>query len=164
VTAVPDIARFNNLFVAQFLPEPFLGIHVLRILSDFFREVTSSGFIVYTGYLAANLPADRTLSDPLRRDTELAQRVVAQILTPPEFFAIAYAVADSTGIERGAPFVEQYLSTLENARIPVTDGRALQLLPSGAFNGAYRRGGTFVMSTSEPLPKVSDVLRAVWHS
>lgn len=41
VTAIPDIARFNNLFVSQFLQEPFLGIHVLRVLLDFFREVTS---------------------------------------------------------------------------------------------------------------------------
>jgi hypothetical protein len=65
---------------------------------------------------------------------------------------------------KGAPFVEQYLSTLENARIPVTDGRALQSLPSGAFSGAYQRGGTFVRSASEPLQKVSDALRAVLHS
>jgi hypothetical protein len=137
---------------------------VLRILSDFFREVTSPGFIVYTEYLAANLPADRTISDLLRRETELAQRIVAQILPPPEFFAMAYAVDDSTEVERGAPFVEQYLSTLENARIPVTDGRALQSLPNEAFSGAYQRGGTSVRSASEPLRKVSDALRSLLHS
>jgi hypothetical protein len=120
--------------------------------------------IVYTEYLATNLPADRATSELLRRDTGLAHRVVSQILPAPEFFATAFAVDDSTEVERGAPFVEQYLSTLENARIPVTDGRALQLLPSGAFSGAYQRGGTFVMSASEPLQKLSDVLRAVLHS
>ena len=77
---------------------------------------------------------------------------------------MAFAVDDSTEVERGAPFVGQYLSTLENARIPVTDGRALQSLPSGAFSGAYQRGGTFVKSASEPLQKISDALRAVLHS
>jgi hypothetical protein len=164
VTAVPDIARFNNPFVAQFLQEPLLGINVLRVLPDFFREVTSPGLIVYTEYLAANIPADRATSELLRRETGLARRIVAQILPVQEFFAMAFAVDDSTEVERGAPFVEEYLTTLENARIPVTDDLALQSLPSGAFSGAYQRGATFVMSASEPLQKVSDAQRAVLHS
>ncbi|MGB7436820.1 MAG: hypothetical protein WBR26_20405 [Candidatus Acidiferrum sp.] len=159
VAAVPDIARFNSLFFAQFLPEPPLGVRVLRVLGDFFRELTAPGLIVYTEYLAANLPADRTTTEVLRRETELAQRIVAQTLPPPEFFALAAAVDDSTEPERGAPLVEQYLATLENARIPVTDAFALQSLPSGAFSGAYKRGATFVMSASEPLQKVSAVQR-----
>jgi hypothetical protein len=164
VRSTPGIARFNNLFVAQFLQEPLLGIHVLRLLSDFFREVTSPGLIVYTEYLAANLPADRATSELLRREIEIAQRIVAQVLPVPEFFAIAFAVDDSTEAERGAPFVEQYLSTLEDARIPLTDGFALQSLPSGAFSEAYQRGATFVLSVYEPLKKVSDAQRAVLHS
>jgi hypothetical protein len=164
LTAVPDIARFNSLFLAQFLPEPPLGVRVLRVLGDFFREITAPGLIVYTEYLAANLPADRTTTEVLRRETELAQRIVAQILPPPEFFALAAAVDDSTEPERGAPFVEQYLATLEHARIPVTDAFALQSLPSGAFSGAYKRGATFVMSASEPLQKVSAVQRDLLRS
>ncbi len=164
VTAVSDIARFNSLFFTQFLPEPQLGIRVLRILGDFFREVTSPGLIVYTEYLAANLPADPATSEVLRRETELAQRIVAQILPPPEFFALAVAVDDSTEPERGAPFVEQYLSALEGARIPVTDTLALQSLPGGAFGGAYKPGLIFVMSASEPLRKVSAAQRPLLQS
>lgn len=164
VKAVPDIARFNNLFVTQFLAEPLLGIRVLHILLDFFRDVTSPGLIVYTEYLAANLPTDRATAEILRRETELAQRIVAQILPPPEFFALAAAVDDSTDWERGAPFVEQYLSVLENARIPVTDALALQSLPSGAFSGAYKPGAIFVMSASEPLQKFSDAQRDLLRS
>ena len=136
---------------------------MLRVLSDFFREVTSPGLIIYTKYLAVNLPADRRSSELLRRETELAQRIVAQILPVPEFFAMAFAVDDSTEVERSAPFVEQYLSTLESARIPVTDDLALKSLPSGAFSEAYQRG-TFVVSASETLQKVSGALRAVLHS
>lgn len=164
VKAVPDIAGFNNLFVTQFLAEPLLGIRVLRILLDFFRDVTSPGLIVYTEYLAANLATDRATAEILRRETELAQRIVAQILPPPEFFALAAAVDDSTDWERGAPFVKQYLSVLENARIPMSDALALQSLPSGAFSGAYKPGATFVISASEPLQKVSDAQRDLLRS
>ncbi len=159
VRAVPDIGKFNNKFLTQFLPEPQLGMHVLRILADFFRDTASPGLIVYAEYLAANLPAEKATAEALRRETETARRIVAQILPVPEFLALAAAVDDSTEIERGAPFVEQYLSTLENARIPVTDVLALQSLPAEAFSGAYKPGATFVMSASEPLEKVSDAQR-----
>ncbi len=164
VTAVPDIARFNSLFATQFLAEPLLGVRVARILADFFRGVASPGLIVYTEYLAANLATDRATAEALRRETEQAQRIVAQILPPPEFFALAAAVDDSTDWERGAPFVEQYLSALENARIPLTDALALQSLPSGAFSGAYKPGATFVMSASEPLQKLSSAQRDLLQS
>jgi len=100
---------------------------------DFFREFTSPGLIVYTEYVAVNLAADRATSELLRRETELAQRILVQILPVPEFFAMAFAVDDSTEVERDAPFVEQHLLTLESARIPVTDDLALKSLPSGAF-------------------------------
>lgn len=164
VRAIPGDARFNSLFVTQFLSEPLLGIHVLRILLDFFRNVTSPGLIVYTEYLAANLSTDRATSEVLRRETELAQRVVAQMFPPPEFFALAAAVDDSTDWERGASFVKQYLSVLENARIPVSDALALQSLPSGAFSGAYKPGAMLVMSASEPLQEVSDAQRDLLRS
>jgi hypothetical protein len=164
VTAIPDIARFNNFVVTQFLAEPQLGIRVLHILLDFFRDITSPGLIVYTEYLAANLATDRATAEVLRRETEIARRIVAQILPPPEFFALAAAVDDSTDLERGAPFVEKYLSTLENARIPVTEALALQSLPSGAFGGAYKPGATFVMSASEPLQKLSEAQRELLRS
>jgi hypothetical protein len=156
VTAVPDVGRFNSLFVTQFLAEPLLGIRVLHILLDFLRDVTSPGLIVYTEYLAANLSTGRATTEVLRRETELAQRIVAQLLPPPEFFALAAAVDDCTDWERTPLLVEEYLSSLEKARIPVTDAFALQSLPSGAFGEAYKRGAIFVMSASEPLQKVTD--------
>lgn len=164
LTAVPYIARFNTLFVTQFLTEPQLGIRVLRVLVDFFREITAPGLLVYTEYLAANMPRDRATSEVLQRETELAQRIVAQILPLPEFFALAAAVNESTESERGAPFVEQYLATLENARIPVTDALALQSVPSGAFDGAYKPGARFVMGASEPLQKLSNLQRGLLQS
>ena len=146
------------------MPEPQLGIHVLRILADFFRNTASPGLIVYTEYLAANLPAEKATVEALRRETETAQRIVGQILPVPEFFALAAAVEDSTEIERDAPFVEEYLAALEGARIPLSDPLALQSLPAGAFSGAYKPGATFVMSASEPLQKVSEAQHDILHT
>jgi hypothetical protein len=168
LTVLPDVAKFKDLLTRQFLAEPQLGIRVLRILTDFFRNVGSPGLIVYTEYLAANLPADRATAELLRRETDLAQRIVAQVFPVSEFFALAAAIDDSTESEKKAPFVEEYLSTLENARIAVTDNHALQSLPSGAFSGAYTAATRFVMNASEPLQKVSDaehqLLRAYLQS
>jgi hypothetical protein len=164
LTVVPDIGKFDRLFLTQFLPEPQLGIHVLRILADYFRDAASPGLIVYTEYLAANLPPERATAEALRRETEIAQRIVAQILPAPEFLALAAAVDDSTDFERNAPFVEEYLSALEGARIPIVDPLALQSLPAGAFSGAYKPGVKFVMSASEPLQKLSDAQRDLLHA
>jgi hypothetical protein len=164
VTAVPDIAQFNSLFVRQFLAEPLLGVRVVHILADFFRDVTSPGLIVYMEYLAANLSADRATTEVLRKETEMAQRIVGQVLPPLEFFSLAAAIDDSTDWERGARLVEEYLTALESARIPVTDALALQSLPSGAFGGAYKASTVFVMSASEPLQKLSDAQRDLLRS
>jgi Nucleotidyl transferase AbiEii toxin, Type IV TA system len=164
LTVMPNTGEFNNLFHTQFLPEPQLGIQVLRILADYFRDAASPGLIVYTEHLAANLPAEKAVVESLRRETETARRIVVQILPLPEFLALAAAVDDSTEIERGAPFVEEYLTTLENARIPIADPLALQLVYGGAFGGAYKPGATFVMSASEPLQKVPEAQRNLLHA
>jgi len=162
--AVPDMPRFNAQFIGQFHIEPTLGLHVLWILLDFFRDITSPGLLVYSEHIAANLPQERDTPTIVRTETELAQRIVAQIFPPPEFFAIAVAIDDSTNHSKGAPYVDEYLSTLEKARIPVTDALALESLPSGAFSGAFGRGGRFTMSASEPLAKLSQPHRDVLHA
>jgi hypothetical protein len=165
LTAVPDIARFNEQFIAQFQQHPILGLHVLWILLNFFRDLTSPGLLVYSEHVAANLPADRATPEVVRTETELAQRTVIQIFPPLEFYAVAAAIDDSTDHARGAPFVDQYLSVLENARIPVADPLALQSLPSGAFSGAaYRGGDKSVMSASEPIAKLSEPQRTLLHA
>jgi hypothetical protein len=164
VAAIADIPRFNSLFAAQFLPQPLLGLRVLHVLSDFFRESTFPGLIVYAEYLAASLPAGPDSAEVVRQQTQSAQRLVARILPPSEFLALTSAIDDSTEWERQAPFVEEYLSGLENARIPLTEVLALQSLPSGAFGGAYAAGAKFIMSASEPLEKVSREQRALLQS
>jgi hypothetical protein len=155
LTAVPDVSAFNAQFISQFQQDPILGLHVLVILRDFFRDITSPGFLVYSEHVAANLPGDRETATIVRRETETAHGVVTQIFPLAEFYAIAIAVDDSTNHSQGAPFVDDYLSTLENARISIAVPRALESLPSGAFSGAYGRESKFVMSASEVIAKVS---------
>jgi hypothetical protein len=168
LTAVADISAFNVQFIGQFQQDPILGLHVLSILRDFFREFTSPGLLVYSEHAAANLPADRATPAVVRAETEHANRIVIQIFPAPDFYAVAAAIDDSTNHSRGAPFVDDYLSTLEKARIPISNALALQFLPSGAFSGAYAPGANFVMSASEPIAKLSqpehNLLRAYLES
>lgn len=163
VSAVSDIAQFNKLFAAQFFAESQLGIRVHRVLSDSFRATTSPGLLVYAEYVANSLPVDPSTAEKVRQETDSAQKVIARILPPPEFFNLADAINDSTEWNKQAPFVEEYLSVLENNRIPVTDILALNSLPSGAFGGAYAPSAIFVMSASEPLEKVSSAQRDLLH-
>lgn len=162
--AVPDMPVFNAQFIGQFHTDPTLGLDVLWILLDFFRDITSPGLLVYSEHVAANLPQDRETPALVRTETELAQRIVAQIFPPPEFFAIDAAIDDSTNHSKGAPYVDEYLSALETARIPVADILVLQSLPAGAFSGAYSRGATFVSNASEPLAKLSPPQRDLLHA
>jgi hypothetical protein len=164
LTAVPDIAAFHAQFIGQFQTDPILGLHVLSILRNFFRAITSPGLLVYSEHVAANLPADRATPAVVRTETELAHRIVTQVFPASEFYAVAAAIDDSTNPSQGGPFVDEYLSTLENARIPITDALALQSLPSGAFSGAYGRGATFVMSASEPIAKLPQTQRDLLHA
>jgi hypothetical protein len=124
--------------------------------------------LVYSEHVAANLPSDRATPAVVRAETDFAHRIVTQIFPAPEFYAVAAAIDDSTNHSQGAPLVDQYLSTLENARIPISDPLALQSLPAGAFGGAYAPGDRFVMSASEPIAKLSpperDLLRAYLES
>jgi hypothetical protein len=163
VSAVSDIAQFSRLIATQFFAEPPLGIRVHQILADSFRATTSPGLLVYAEYVANSLPVDPSTAEKVRQETDSAQKVIAQILPPPEFFNLADAINDSTEWDGQAPFVEEYLSGLENNRIPVADTLALNSLPSGAFGGAYALGTTFVMSASEPLEKVSPAQRDLLH-
>jgi hypothetical protein len=119
--------------------------------------------LVYAEHLASNWAADPSTAEAVRRETQSAQKMVAQILPAPEFFELAEAINDSTEWDRHARFVEDYLSGLENNRIPATDILALQSLPSGAFRGAYEPGSTFVMSASEALQKASPAQRDLLH-
>jgi hypothetical protein len=56
LTAVTDIPRFGDQFIRQFRPDASLGLHVLRILQEYFRDTTSPGLLVYSEHIAANLP------------------------------------------------------------------------------------------------------------
>jgi hypothetical protein len=168
VTAQADPAQFVAQLISQFQTDPQLGIRVLRILADSFRETTSPGLIVYTEYLAANAPIGRDTQTRLRQETERALRILFPVLPPSEFFALAAAIDDSCDWEKVPQLVEDYLSGLENARIGIHDDLALEFLPAAAFGGAYKPGDTFIVSPSEAIQKLSkeqrDLLLAYLNS
>src|SRR5262249_31984028 len=87
---------------------------------------------------------------------ERARSLVTQFCPSSEFFALAAAIDDSTGRSQMTPLVDEFLSTLENARIPPADPITLQSLPSGAFGGAYASGATLVRNASELTGKLSE--------
>jgi hypothetical protein len=136
----------------------------LSILQEFFRDATSPGLLVYSEHVAAGLPQGRETSEILRGEISRTQSLVAQICPSPEFFALAAAIDDSTGRSQMTALVDEYLSTLESARIPAADPLAFQSLPSGAFGGAYAPGAILARNASELIGKLSDAERNLLES
>jgi hypothetical protein len=87
LTAQTSPPEFTVDFVNQFRSDPQLGIRVLRILRDFFRDLGAPGLIVYLEHLAAKAPADRDTPNALRREADRAQRLVFSVLPSSAFFA-----------------------------------------------------------------------------
>ena len=113
-----DPSQFAQAFVREFLREPLLGLRVLRIFHDFFREPTSPGFLVYEEHLGANIPAGRNVREELQREVQRSHRVVSLIFPIPEFYGLAAAIDDSCDWERIPKLTEEYLAALENAQPP----------------------------------------------
>lgn len=154
VAALPDIGNFKRQFAQQFLRDPELGMRVMQILRNFFRETTSPGLLVYAEYAAAGLPADPQAQHKIRQELGRAQALMSSILPSLAFCALAEAIDDSCDLENLPTLVEDYLSGLENSGIAMGHELALQLLPSEAFGGAIKRGDTFIVSASEAVQKI----------
>lgn len=150
---VTDIPSFNTAFVAQFDDEATLGISVLRILADYFRDSSSPGLLLYAEHVASNLPADRATRDTINAEIDKALQVVGRFLPNPDFLSLAAAIDDST---HGSSLVDEYLANLEQSRVPLSDRIALTLLPAGSFGGAYARGSTFVMNAAELIVRLDE--------
>jgi len=80
VKARPDLAEFKAQFEGQFRSDPELGKRVNTILSDFFREASAPGYLLYEEYLAAALPTGRVTQAEIREESALAYRILQRIL------------------------------------------------------------------------------------
>jgi hypothetical protein len=80
IKARPDLAEFERQFAEQFEVDPELGSRVNKILSDFFRDVTAPGYLLYEEYLAATLPTGRETQREIRQESALAHRILQKIL------------------------------------------------------------------------------------
>jgi hypothetical protein len=151
---ITDIPSFNTAFVTQFHSEAPLGISVFRILADYFRDGASPGLLLYAEHVASNLPA--ATRETINVEIDKALHVVLRFRPNLDFLSLAAAIDDST---HGSPLVDEYLSSLEQSRIPFSDPHALTLRPSGSFGGAYARGSAFVTNASELISKIDESQR-----
>jgi hypothetical protein len=80
VTARPELAEFKAQFAGQFGADAELGKRVNTILSDFFREATAPGYLLYEEHLAATLPTGRARQAEVRQESARAHRILQRIL------------------------------------------------------------------------------------
>ena len=81
-----------------------------------------------------------------------------------EFYDLGTAIDDCCDWERTPRLTEDFLGSLEDARIPVVDALALQFLPGEAFGGAFSAGTLFITSASGATAKLSGVEQEILHS
>jgi hypothetical protein len=74
------LADFERQFAEQFEVDPELGKRVSKILSDFFRDVTAPGYLLYEEYLASTLPTGRETQRAIREESGLAHRTLQRIV------------------------------------------------------------------------------------
>lgn len=72
----PDPKKFRQDFEGQFLPDPMLGVRVLKIVDSYFRTITSPGLLVYEEHLVRDRPPSRVFRDEVNRELERAHRLL----------------------------------------------------------------------------------------
>jgi hypothetical protein len=77
VSAQRDLAQFKEGFQRQFEADPTLGVHVSRILDEYFRENISPGLLVYEEFLVADRPS---LDREARREVQQEIKRVHQLI------------------------------------------------------------------------------------
>lgn len=79
VSAQINLAQFKEAFQRQFEADPPLGVHVLRILDEYFRENISPGLLVYEEFLVADRPLDRDVRREVAQEIERAHRMMQNL-------------------------------------------------------------------------------------
>ena len=81
IKAQLDLADFKRQLTKQFEVDPELGSRVNKILTDFFRDVTAPGYLLYEEYLAPTLRTGRETQREIRQESALAHRTVQRIVS-----------------------------------------------------------------------------------
>ncbi len=155
VTAQTDQRRFRDHFENQFQIDPALGIRVLSILGDCFRENTSAGLLVYEEFLVADKPLDPKVRRQTTQEVERAHKIMLSLLPPQAFYDLIAAMGDSCDIEQNFPLVKEFLTNLERTGIGINDDVSVELLPAESFGGAYSGLDKLTASASEALKALS---------
>ena len=149
VSAQVDLKQFKADLQRQFRADSVLGLRVTRIMRSYFRETTSPGLLVYEEFTVADKPLNREARREVSGEVERAHAMMLSLLPPKEFFELLAAVDDSCDVDRNPGLVEEFLTSLEQARTTIDHPRAVDHLPGSGFGGAFRRGDTFIMSSAE---------------
>jgi len=159
VSAQADRDQFKSDFTDLFPVDAALGIRILEILNQYFRESISPGLLVYEESLVADKPVDRNTRREVIAEIERAHAMMLGLLPRKEFYELLGALDESCDVERNPRLVNEFLANLDQTRTPIWDEAAVERLPSSAFGGAFKKGGSFTVSASEALKALSAVER-----
>ncbi len=159
-----DLRQFKDNFQNQFRSDPGLGIRVFKILDGYFRENTSPGLLVYEEAIVADQPVDRAARQRVNAEIARAHKMMLQVLPGRDFYELISAIEDCCDPDKNRALSESFLSNLQQTRIKITDPLAVELIPGEAFGGAFRKGDTFITSSSEAVKKLGDAERFLLSS
>jgi Nucleotidyl transferase AbiEii toxin, Type IV TA system len=79
VTSQSDRGTFRQAFDKQFRGDQLLGRRVSELLSSYFRESTSPGYLVYEEQLLAGRPTDQATRREVREEIERAREMMVDV-------------------------------------------------------------------------------------
>src|ERR1700740_3538364 len=101
-----DLEAFRRSFEKQFSQDLALGVRLMKILENYFRNDTSPGLLVYEEFIVADKPLDRAAQREVREEGTRSHQMMLKILPPKEFYALLAAAEDSCDVDRNRPLVE----------------------------------------------------------
>lgn len=157
ITGQLDLKQFKENFETQFARDQGLGVRVLKILDQYFRENTSPGFLVYEESIVAGEPLDRMARERVASEIKRAHRMMLDMFPPREFYEMTAAIEDSCNFDQNARLVEDFLRNLQQTGTKINNPVALERLPAEAFGGAFRKGEQFLTNVSDALKVLNGI-------
>src|ERR1700739_823680 len=122
ISGQADLEAFRRSFEKQFSQDLALGVRLMKILKNTFRNDTSPGLLVYEEFIVADKPLDRAAQREVRESDD-AENVPAQVILCPV----------GGCLDRNRPLVEDFLTNLTQTRTKITAAEAVEHLPAEAF-------------------------------
>ena len=164
ISASLDPKALRESFEKQFAGDPLLGVRVLSLTENYFRENTSPGLLVYEEFLASNVPVGSASRRELQAELERAHIAVSALLPPRRLYQFVRAVDQCCAFDQDSSLRTEYLHALQESGISISDPASIGLLPTAAFAGTHSPGEVFVANVSEELGKLGERLSDLLHA